>query len=80
MLEDKFLYDLTQGISILGCLLLWEENKRQLIFQEIGSQLVTAPSGFGTQYMLGKFMVKIRLNRSYSYHHCLNILPIFAAS
>lgn len=57
MLEDNFLYDLTQGISILGCLLLWEENKRQLIFQEIGSQLVTAPSGSGTQYMLGKFMV-----------------------
>lgn len=42
-----------KGTSILGSLLLLGENKLQLNYQEIGSQLVIVPSGFGTLCMQG---------------------------
>lgn len=46
---------LLKGTSIQDNLLHQEENKLQLSFQEIGFQLVRAPSGSGIQCIQGNF-------------------------
>lgn len=51
--KNFLVHEPTLGTNILGNLLHWAENKRQLNFLEIGYQLVIAHSGSGIQSMQG---------------------------
>lgn len=65
----NFLMVLIQGIGTWGNLHHWEENKLHSNSLEIGSRLVIALSGSGTQYMPGNLLIHIFFHDLISCYH-----------